>query len=171
MSGISIPCAACTALGLSIDLEIRFTTVSKEVTPSLSFEIPSLPCTEFSLSIDFVTVEPLSIVGLAISDMEFQMEFEQHISMSVSTSFGNNGNPSVTWTLTGPVTTCCSSSGYWKIEFYFPSEPSAPTLFGWETANLELDLPLSEQIAASLDLEFSSVSPHWSLTVGFGVVY
>ena len=164
-----------------VDLEYRFTTELKELTPTLRLEATQWwSCPECYILGELVWTDvPLEASGVAIYGLVCEFEFENGVSATFSDSFTPDKNSAVTgydeffelWQFGGPLEPCCGPPGSWELGIYFLDHPLPTPLFGWGMTSFAIDTSLSDQLSITADIELRPLSPHWKLVLGFQSIW
>ncbi|MCK4581531.1 MAG: hypothetical protein KAU10_09265, partial [Dehalococcoidia bacterium] len=181
MEGITLLQEEDISIQPLVDLEFRFTTDTKALTPTLRLEATQWwGCPECYVLGELVwTGTPFSMAGLSVYGMVCQLEFDNEVTATFADSFIDAKNSAVTgfaeffelWQFAGLLVPCCGSPGSWEVSVYFLDHPVPTPLFGWGMTSLVLDTPLSEQVSISLNIEFRPGSPHWKFTLGLKTLW
>lgn len=175
MRDFPIPCPSCGPVRTFLDVAVKFTTGTKEVTPTLRLESRWDACLRPFLELA-TPAAGFGWEGLLIYGVELRCSLERGYGFRSATSFVSTKNGAVTgdarffevWQLYGPVPRCCGPEGRWQISAYF--RQGGGELFALGLAEADLSWYLSDHITVRLVARFGEVDPadptrRWSLRV------
>ena len=171
--GIPVPWLSGDGVTTTLELRTRFSVAEKEIAPDLRVRTGTV-CCGLTPYFDIVWQQPLAVEGIALYGLQIAVELEDGIQVTFATSFDETRNRPITgdedffelWRATGPIVSCCGSSGRWEFKIYFEKDQAPASLFNWGKGSFSVKQPLGENIVADVEMEVRPVSPHWVFWVG-----
>jgi hypothetical protein len=160
----------------TVELRTRFSINEKEITPNVRVRTGQV-CCGFTPYFDIIWQQPLEINGIALYGLQIAVELDDGLQATFATSFDEARNRQITgdedsfelWRVTGPIPSCCDSTGGWEFSIYFEKDQLAPRLFNLGKGNFLVRLPLDQNIVTSVEMEVRPASPHWTFWLGTAV--
>lgn len=174
---IPIPCPGCGPLNTYLDVKVTFTTVEKEVEPTLRLVIGLVACVRPLVSL-LTPDTGFGISGFDLYGVEIRCDLPNGYKARFATSFNPAKDSAVTgytqffevFQWEGPVVPCCGAPGWWQISLFFSRESAY--LFGLAMTDINLYFPISRQVLVNVRLKSGLVDPAdptktWILTLGW----
>ena len=171
---VPIPCPACEALQVYLDVPITFTTEMKKVEPALRLW-RKLLCLRPLVSL-LTPTTGFGFSGLEVYGMEIRCDLPGGYKGRFATSFDPARDSAVTGysdffevlQVEGPVIPCCGSPGWWQYSLYFKRSGQ---LFGLSMFDANMYIPISRELIAHVRLQAGLIprapTKTWVLTLGW----
>jgi len=172
---IPVPWLSGDGVTTTVELRARFSVDAKEITPNLRVRSSQIDC-GVTPYVDIIWQQPLEITGISLYGLRVAVELEDGIQATFATSFDETRNRQITGDgdffelckATGPIASCCGSSGRWEFKIFFEKDQVPAQLFNWGKGSFLVRLPLGQNILTSVEMEVRPASPRW--VVWFGTV-
>jgi hypothetical protein len=171
--GIPVPWLSGDGVTTTVDLRTRFSVDAKEITPNLRVRTSRVSC-GVTPYVDIIWQQPFEVTGISLYGLQIAVDLEDGIQATFATSFDETRNRQITgdgdffelWRATGPITSCCVSSGRWEFKIYFEKDEPPPQLFNWGKGSFLVELPIGKNIVTSVAMEVRPAHPRWVLWFG-----
>jgi len=166
----------------TLNVSISYTLDAKTLTPTLQFRPNWFICPDVEILAE-VTPGPamMSFAALSIYGMRGECDFDNGVTFSFAESFDAAKNGSVTGKsdyferlgVSGPLSSCCGSSGSFEFDVYFQDPAIAPsqTLFTMSLLTASFDIQLTENFGFAFTGEYPMASSDWQFEFTFRVFW
>jgi len=174
LSDLPVPGLTARGYGVFLDFDLKFELTEKTLNPTIKLKLPPIDC--IRLYAELETVPGPGIGGIDFYGIRIEDTIANGIHFVSATSLDPLKNSVITGqsdyfellSLSGPLSSCCSDPGEWRLATYFQSNHT--TLFDWGMTTFRFATFLSPGFSFSFETVIRSGTfgdPIVELTIGW----